>query len=311
MPPAPISIALIGYGKIAADQHVPAISANPDFELVAVVSGRGAGPPGVPAFTSFDALLASGIAFDATSHCNTPGARRDSAIAALNAGKHCLLEKPPAATMADWEAIAAAQRPGTSLMTGWHSQANAAVTAARDWLADKRITGVALDWCEDVRKWHPGQQWIWDEGGFGVFDPGINGLSIATAILPFQVELAAAKLEIPANRAMPIAARLVGGPAGKPPLLAARFDWRANGDDRWRIVVDSDGGDLVLDGGGTRLFIDGIEQLAHGNDEYPTLYRRFAALITAGQSAIDIAPLALALAALEQGERVNVEPFID
>ena len=39
-------------------------------------------------------------------------------------------------------------------------------------------------WHEDVHKWHPGQQWIWEPGGFGVFDPGINAFSIATKIFP-------------------------------------------------------------------------------------------------------------------------------
>jgi hypothetical protein len=43
---------------------------------------------------------------------------------------------------------------------------------------------VEIVWHEDVRKWHPGQQWIWEPGGFGVFDPGINALSIATRIFP-------------------------------------------------------------------------------------------------------------------------------
>ena len=41
-----------------------------------------------------------------------------------------------------------------------------------------------VTWKEDVRHWHPGQQWIWEAGGFGVFDPGINALSIVTKIMP-------------------------------------------------------------------------------------------------------------------------------
>ena len=38
----PIRIAIIGYGKIAEDQHVPSIEANPRFELVASSSRSGA-----------------------------------------------------------------------------------------------------------------------------------------------------------------------------------------------------------------------------------------------------------------------------
>lgn len=306
---APIRIAIAGYGKIAADSHVPAIRANPDFELVAVVSARGAGPDGVPVFVDMDALVESGLAVDAVSHCNTPMARRDTAVAALRAGKHSLLEKPPAATAADWDAIAAEQRPGTTLMTGWHSQANAAVEAARAWLADKVIAQVALDWREDVRKWHPGQNWIWDEGGFGVFDPGINGLSIATRVLPFALELQAAQLEIPANKAMPIAADLTLRAQAWDGQMAARFDWLETAGECWRLSIATDAGVLVLEDGGTRLMIDGVEQLAHSNDEYPTLYRQFAELIRAGESHVDVAPMAIVSAALERGERQMVAAF--
>ena len=40
-----------------------------------------------------------------------------------------------------------------------------------------------IDWRESVRKWHPGQEWVWEPGGFGVCDPGINAMSIFTEIM--------------------------------------------------------------------------------------------------------------------------------
>ena len=40
----PIRIAILGFGKIAEDQHVPSIAANPRFELAAVSSRSGQGP---------------------------------------------------------------------------------------------------------------------------------------------------------------------------------------------------------------------------------------------------------------------------
>src|SRR3546814_1603945 len=55
----------------------------------------------------------------------------------------------------------------------------ARVRIAQDGLSRARIT-----WIEDVRKWHPGQDWIWKPGGFGVFDPGINALSLASLLFP-------------------------------------------------------------------------------------------------------------------------------
>ena len=48
-----MKIALVGIGKIALDQHVPAIAASPDWELAATVSRNGR-VEGVQAFTDFD-----------------------------------------------------------------------------------------------------------------------------------------------------------------------------------------------------------------------------------------------------------------
>jgi D-galactose 1-dehydrogenase len=39
----PIRIAIIGYGKIAEDQHVPSIQANSRFELTGTSSRSGQG----------------------------------------------------------------------------------------------------------------------------------------------------------------------------------------------------------------------------------------------------------------------------
>jgi len=67
---------------------------------------------------------------------------------------------------------------------------------------------VQVRWKEDVLRWHPGQQWIWEPGGFGVFDPGINALSIVTRILPRELVLREATLYVPSDVQTPIAAEL-------------------------------------------------------------------------------------------------------
>ena len=51
-----MKIALVGIGKIAIDQHVPAIAASPDWELAATVSRNGS-VDGVEAFTDFASFL--------------------------------------------------------------------------------------------------------------------------------------------------------------------------------------------------------------------------------------------------------------
>ena len=54
----PHRIAIIGFGKIAQDQHRPVIAGNPAFELAAIASQRGVGPSDVPAFQDYRKMLA-------------------------------------------------------------------------------------------------------------------------------------------------------------------------------------------------------------------------------------------------------------
>lgn len=306
-----IRIALVGYGKIAADQHVPAIIADPDFTLVATVSRRGAGPAGIPAFPSIAALRASGIEVNAVALCNTPAERRETALEAIAAGWHLLVEKPPTITPDALAQLAlSADAAGISLFTAWHSRFAAAVPAAARLLAGKRIESLEVDWCEDVRKWHPGQAWVWNDGGFGVFDPGINALSILTEILPVELGVATARLEIPSNRQMPIAAELGFTGPDVPANAKARFDWRGP-DDRWDIRIGHEGRLLVLSDGGATLRLDDVPQAVEHGPEYPRVYRRFARLIHAGASEVDGRPLSLVARAFAIAQMQQVAPFLD
>ena len=92
-----------------------------------------------------------------------------------------MLEKPPGATLSEVQALVElAERQNVALFASWHSREAAAVESARHWLGSRHLRKVRVSWKEDVRVWHPGQTWIWKAGGFGVFDPGINALSILT-----------------------------------------------------------------------------------------------------------------------------------
>lgn len=306
----PIRIALVGVGKIARDQHLPAIAGNAAFSLAATVSPRDPGPGTVPHFRSVEALLDGGLAVDAVALCTPPQVRYDLAAAALARGMHVFLEKPPGATLAEVAALASqAGKVGATLFAGWHSRFAAGVAPARAWLAERRIERVSIVWREDVRVWHPGQAWIWEPGGLGVFDPGINALSIATHILPRPFFLREAVLSRPANRAAPIAAELhFRDSAGAP--IHMDLDWRQTGPQSWDIVVETDAGTLKLAHGGAVLTLPtGTE---HGEDmEYPGLYARFATLIRGGRSDVDIDPLRLVADAFLRGKREVVEAFHD
>ncbi len=298
-----IRLALIGIGKIARDQHLPAIAADPGFELVAAVS-RNARVDGVANFPDIAALVASGLVIDAVSIATPPQGRHYIAAAALAAGWHVMLEKPPGATITEVRAL----RPATrTLFASWHSREAAGVAPARAWLAGRRVTGVRIDWHEDIRVWHPGQDWLLAAGGLGVFDPGINALSIATAILPAPLTVNAAVLVVPEGRDAPIAARLdlaCGDAAGH-----ADFDFRGASPQRWDITIETDAGVVTLRDGGATLAIDGAPRPLAATGEYRALYRRFAALIANGASDCDLAPLELVADACLIATRTAGAPF--
>jgi predicted dehydrogenase len=259
----PLKIGLIGIGKIARDQHIPALAADPHFELVACAS-RHARVEGVANFSDIETLLAEMPQLDAISICTPPQAHFEAALAALRAGKHVMLEKPPAATTRQ----------------------------------------IALLQAEDVHHWHPGQQWIWEPGGLGVFDPGINALSVLTEVLSEEAFVHTAVLEFPDNQQAPIAACLaLRTEAGV--TVNAEFDFRQKGEQTWDIELVTTSGRLRLSRGGGALEIDGR---ALGADEalageYPRLYTRFAELCAAGESEVDWRPFQLVADAFLVGER--------
>src|SRR6266540_3573727 len=163
---ATLRIGLVGFGKIARDQHLPAIAGTQGAELVAVASPH-AKAPGVANYPDLEAMLAAEPELDAIAMCQPPQFRYEAARAALAAGKHVFLEKPPGATVSEVEALAAiAKAKGVTLFASWHSRYAAAVGAARAWLEGRTLRRASIAWKEDVRHWHPGQTWIFEAGGF-------------------------------------------------------------------------------------------------------------------------------------------------
>lgn len=304
-----IRTAIIGFGKIARDQHVPAIAGDPRFELVAVATRSGDPGAGVPCFPDFDALIGEMRgSVDAVAICTPPGVRHAIAKAAIEAGLAVLLEKPPAATLGEIEDLEArARAAGTPLFAAWHSQHAPAVAPAADLLAGATVTRLSITWHEDVRKWHPGQDWVWEPSGFGVFDPGINALSIASRILPDRLFVRESVLQVPGNRQTPIAAEIafVGD------AMHASLDWRQDGGECWTIeVATADGRTIRLEQGGSRLSVDGVDQPIADQGEYPALYARFAEIVAARAVEVDREPLRIVADALLVARRDAVAPFM-
>jgi D-galactose 1-dehydrogenase len=305
-----MDIALVGIGKIAVDQHVPSIAASADWTLAATVSRHGS-VEGVPAYQDLGAMLAAHPEIRVVSLCLPPVPRFAYAAEAIAAGRHVMLEKPPGATLSECHALEEMARAArVSLYATWHSRQADKVEAAKAWLADKTLRRFTVTWREDVRHWHPGQDWVFEAGGLGVFDPGINALSIVSHILPVPVHMTAARLDFPENRETPIAAQCeFFHPGGAE--ITMTLDWLATGDPLWRIEAETDQGVMTLDNGGAVMTVDGVRtaETEGLSGEYPRLYAQMADLVKKGGIDMDLAPMRHVADAFTLGHRVTVAPF--
>ncbi|MGZ3304748.1 MAG: Gfo/Idh/MocA family protein, partial [Asticcacaulis sp.] len=287
----PLKIGIVGLGKIVVDQHIPVIRANKKLQLVAGCSPNST-VDGVLSYKSLDEMLKAHPDIDAVSICTPPQVRHDIAKQVIGAGKHCFLEKPPAATLGEAESIRAmAAAKGISLLASWHSRFAPAVERARAWMQARPIKDVKIVWKENVRQWHPGQTWIFKAGGMGVFDPGINSLSILTRIVPEFILVKKADLHIPGNCEAPIQVEM-DMVSEKGVAIRCEYDFLQTGLQTWSIYVEAQNGEkLALHLGGTELEIDGKSVLKEKEAEYAGLYDHFLELVRTKSSDADFSPL--------------------
>jgi D-galactose 1-dehydrogenase len=302
----PIRVALAGIGKIARDAHVPTIAASDRFELAAAVTGHEP-PEGVPGYRTIGEMMAADERVDAIAICTPPIGRRALIAEALDHGLDVMIEKPPAATVAEAsQFLPMARAAGRVLYATWHSREAAGVEPAREWIAGRTIRRVECAWKEDVRVWHPGQDWIW-EPGIGVFDPGINALSVLSRILPRPLELKRAELRFPENKAAPIAADLEYDCGGA--SVSVAFDFDQKGPQTWEIRIFTEDGRIELTLGASKLAIDGRPADVGEESEYARLYCRFAELVDRRQCDVDLTPFHHVADAFLLGRRKVVGPF--
>lgn len=135
-------IGIIGCGKIAQVRHIPEYATHPQAELAGYYDLNPdrvrelAGQYGGRAYSSWQELLAD-PAIDAVSVCAANNAHAEITVAALEAGKHVLCEKPMATTLAECEAmVAAARKSGKYLMIGHNQRLAKAHAKARQLVLD-------------------------------------------------------------------------------------------------------------------------------------------------------------------------------
>ncbi|MFI7386209.1 Gfo/Idh/MocA family protein [Streptomyces sp. NPDC049813] len=121
--PRPLRTAVVGTGGIARATHLPALrtlAAEGAVDVVAAVDtdagsvARFADDFAVPYRTTEFAAVLTEVRPDLVVLCTPPAVHREQAVAALRAGAWVWCEKPPCPSLADYDAVLAAERGGSA-----------------------------------------------------------------------------------------------------------------------------------------------------------------------------------------------------
>jgi len=212
-PPAPkVRFALVGLGKLMAEEIFPALRQSHHCEVTALITGNAdkgrafASQLGIPEsrVMGYDAIprLASDGDIDAVYIATPDALHARDAVAALKAGKHVLCEKPLVTTVADGEAmIQAARESGKKLMTAYRVHHEPINRQMKTWIKERKYGRphfVVFDTVQDVGQ--RGQYRLQRElaGGGSLFDIGIYALNTTCWLLDeVPVEVAAMRWDDP------------------------------------------------------------------------------------------------------------------
>ncbi len=161
-----IGVGLIGYGLGGRAFHAPYVAVTPGMTLRSVVSRDAAKVqadlPDMHVVPSVEALLAEpGIDLMIVSSPDALHAAH--AHAAIAAGKHVLVDKPFATTLADARGVAAAAEAGGRLLTVFHNRRwDADFLTLRQLIADGRL-GRVIQFESRFDRWRPIPAAVWKE----------------------------------------------------------------------------------------------------------------------------------------------------
>jgi predicted dehydrogenase len=129
-----VRLGIVGCGWVTRERQLPALRRVPEIELVAVAdldprADPGDLPSGAARVAGLDELLARDV--DGVAICTPPESHAALARTALAAGRHVLVEKPPALELAAAERLAAAVPPGRVAACGLNLRGHRLVRRAR------------------------------------------------------------------------------------------------------------------------------------------------------------------------------------
>lgn len=204
-----IGIGVIGCGAIAQEAHLPNYAAHPQARLVAVADideGRARAAAekfSVPhVYTDYHHLLARDD-IQAVSICTPNYLHAEQTIAAAQAGKHVLCEKPMAISIAEADnMISAAEDAKVQLMVGFTHRFYPFNQKARELIAGGKIGRPYTVRCRFAHRgpytsWGAMSEWFFDSkraGGGAALDMGIHALDLIRFVLGAEVRSVSANL---------------------------------------------------------------------------------------------------------------------
>jgi predicted dehydrogenase len=197
---SPLRVGLFGTGPWARTTHGPALAAHPGVEFAGVWGRRPeaaadvAGLFGTRAYADPDALIAD---VDAVAVALPPAFQAPLAAKAARAGRHLLLDKPLAATVADARAVAdAVEEAGVRSLVFFTLRFSA---VAAEWIDRQAAAG---DWFTGRADWYgavfsadasPYADSPWRQEKGGLWDVGPHALSVLLPVLGDVTEVRAAR----------------------------------------------------------------------------------------------------------------------
>ena len=308
MKKSPYSLGLIGFGNIGKI-HYDALtkSGQTDFQVKAIAD--------LSTQSVREVLKNPNI--QAVSINTPPNTHHQLVMDALRGGKHVLVEKPPALTVAQCEEMSVcANQRGKVLFMSFHARYNPCVEAAKMELVDKNIEGIDIQYSEYAPNYHATSGWVFNPeiaGGGVLIDSGINALSVVTYVLPDWTSFFVRDAKFKKAGGFKVETEAhVGFSFGSKGSGTLSMDWMNKGPEIRQVTFTADGDTYVVDivknifskNGEVRMIVDASREIVDQQSEYKQslnsslsseyrgVYRDFARHLAQGKPLISIKELA-------------------
>ena len=188
-----LKVGIIGYGWVAS-AHIEAIGNCAAAEVVAVCSSREISPgEGIAVYSELGAMLADD-SIDVVSICSYPNQHKAQAIAAARAGKHLIIEKPLALSMADCREIERAVREaGVQVCVCFECRFSSQFLTTRA-VIDEGLLGEIhygeVDYYHGIGPWYGQFRWntTRENGGSSLLSAGCHAMDALLLCMGTEVE---------------------------------------------------------------------------------------------------------------------------